>query len=216
MCCDRHWVTQPLAKRVCQLPTIAHSTRLPQLLQDQHGVTLCHETIVTPGPGRGGKLARFRQLEAARCARHRENPPAAVMVPQIRIGFSCVGMMYYSNQRTDDPQHPGQKRPVWQQMKVGCVFSQDAQERWHKRMIWGRESPAGFAAALWRLACQCGNVQAKEKLLQAGGGSWCRDIRARIFSDATGVLGWYHASENVWESSQALAAETTPTGLRRP
>ena len=38
--CGRHRLTQPLAKRACQLATVEHFTRLPQLLWDQHGVRL--------------------------------------------------------------------------------------------------------------------------------------------------------------------------------
>ena len=71
----------------------------------------------------------------------------------------------------------------------------------------GRESPAEFAAALWRLACQCGYVEAKEKLFQADGGGWCWDIQARFFSDAVGILDWYHASEHVWETAKTVAAD---------
>lgn len=211
MCCGRHRVTRPLAKRVCQLATTEHYTRLPQLLQDQHGVTLCHETIVILAQDAGGELDRFRQFEAARSARHRERPPAAEMPPPERICVSCDGIMYCTNQREADAQHPGQKRLLWQQMKVGCVAWQDAQERWHKRMIWGRESPEAFAAALWRLACQCGYVGAKEKLFQADGGAWCWDIHARFFGEATGILDWYHTSEHVWEAAKAVAADDAGT-----
>lgn len=207
MCCGGHRVTRPLAKRTCQLAAVAHYTHLSSLLADQHGVTLCHETIVSLAQEAGGELDRFRQLEAARSARQRERPPAATQPAPERICVSCDGIMYCTNQTEDDAQHPGQKRLVWQQMKVGCVAWQDDQERWHKQIIWGRESPEQFAAALWRLACQCGYVQAKEKLFQADGGSWCWDIQARFFSDAVGILDWYHASEHVWETAKALAAD---------
>jgi hypothetical protein len=176
MCCGSHRVTRPLAKRACQLAAVAHYTRLSQLLADQHGVTLCHETIVSLAQAAGGELDRFRQLEAARSARCRETPPAATRpVPQ-RICISCDGIMYCTNQTEADAQHPGQKRLVWQQMKVGCVAWQDDKDRWHKQVVWGRESPAEFAAALWRLACQCGYVEAKENCFKpmaaAGAGTF--------------------------------------------
>jgi hypothetical protein len=205
MCCGEHRITRPLAKRACQLAAIEHYTRLSQLLADQHGVTLCHETIVSLAQQAGGELDRFRQLEAARSARRRDTPPAAVLPPPERICVSCDGIMYCTNQAEDDSQHPGQKRLIWQQMKVGCVAWQDEHKHWHKRVVWGRESPEDFAAALWRLACQCGYRQAKEKLFQADGGGWCWDVQARFFSDATGILDWYHVSEHVWDTAKAVA-----------
>ncbi len=207
MCCREHRVTRPLAKRACQLAATTHYTRLPQLLADQHGVTLSHETIVSLAQAAGGELDRFRQLEAARSARCRETPPAATRPAPERICISCDGIMYCTNQTEADSQHPGQKRLIWQQMKVGCVAWQDDQERWHKQIVWGRESPEEFAAALWRLACQCGYVAAKEQLFQADGGGWCWDIHARFFGDAVGILDWYHASEHVWETAKAIVGD---------
>ncbi len=207
MCCGGHRVTRPLAKRVCQLAATEHYTRLPQLLADQHGVTLSHETIVSLVQSAGGELDRFRQLEAARSARHRETPPAATRLVPARVCISCDGIMYCTNQTEEDAQHPSQKRLIWQQMKVGCVAWQDDRERWHKQMIWGRESPEEFAAALWRLACQCGYIEAKQKLFLADGGAWCWDVHARFFSDAVGILDWYHASEHIWETAKAITAD---------
>ena len=73
--------------------------------------------------------------------------------------------------------------------------------------MWGRESPEEFGAALWRLACRCGYVEAKEKLFAADGGAWCWDIQARYFSEAAGILDWYHASEHVWETAKLVAPD---------
>jgi hypothetical protein len=207
MCCGRHRVTRPLAKRACQLATTEHYTRLPQLLADQHGVTLSHDTLVSLAQDAGGMLDRWRRAEAESAARRRHRPAAALSEPPARIYVSCDGIMYCTNQLEDDSQHPGEQRLIWQQMKVGCVYWQDADEHWHKRMIWGRESPEEFGAALWRLACQCGYEGAREKIYAADGGAWCWEIRTRYFSDAEGVLDWYHASEHVWEAARQVAAE---------
>ena len=59
-CCGHHRVTKPLAKRACQLATLAHFTELPTLLKDQHGVTLSHETLIELVHDVGGQAERLR------------------------------------------------------------------------------------------------------------------------------------------------------------
>lgn len=54
---------------------------------------------------------------------------------------------------------------------------------------------------------QCGYGQATEKLFAADGGGWCWDIHARYFSDATGILDWYHVSEHVWAAAKIVSPE---------
>ena len=208
LCCGAHRVSKPLAKRVCQLAAVEHFTRLPELLSAQHGVTLCHETILELAHDVGGAAERMRLAEARSSAARREPPPVTLTNPPQRIYVSVDGIMYCTNQTEADPDHPGQKRLKWQQMKVGCVYWQDADERWHKQMTWGRESPEEFAASLWRLAMQCGYGQAEEKLFASDGGAWCWDIHARYFSDATGILDWYHASEHVWTAAKIVSPES--------
>ena len=141
--------------------------------------------------------------------------PAVTMatVPK-RIYVSVDGIMYCTNQTEVDPAHPGHQRLIWQQMKVGCVYWQDVREHWHKQMIWGRESPDEFAAALWRLACQCDYAQADEKVFAADGGSWCWDIHAHYFSEATGLLDCYHASEHVWDAAKIVAPDSAESWAR--
>ncbi len=75
-------------------------------------------------------------------------------------------------------------------------------------MIWCRESPEEFGASLWRLAGQCGDQEAHEKLFAADGGRWRWEIQAGYFSDATGVLDGYHASEHIWDAAKQVAADT--------
>ena len=204
--CGVHRVTKPLAKRVCQLTTTEHFTRLPQLLVDQHGVELGHEEIAELVHDVGGHADRARRAEAVSfrsgpCAKRKWPEPH---VKPERIYVSCDGVMYCTNQREPDPKRPGEMRMIWQQMRVGCVYWQDAKETWHKQMIWGREDVEDFGASLFRLACHCGYRQAKEKLFACDGGDWCWSIHAAYFSEATGILDWYHASEHVWETAHAL------------
>lgn len=207
--CGTHRVTKPLAKRVCQLATTEHFTRLPQLVRDQHGLEIGHEEVAELVHEVGGHADRRRQAEAAS---FRSGPcgertwPKPVVKPA-RLHVSCDGVMYCTNQREPDPRRPGEKRMIWQQMRVGCVYWQDEKETWHKRMIWGRESAEEFGASLFRLACECGYREAGEKLYTCDGGDWCWTIHARYFSEATGILDWYHASEHVWKVAHALFAE---------
>ncbi len=92
-------------------------------------------------------------------------------------------------------------------MKVGAVSWQDERGHWQKKMTWGRESPAEFAAALYRLACRCGDDQAEEKIFAADGADWCWEEQATFFSAATGVLDGYHASEHVWDAAKTIAPQ---------
>lgn len=207
--CGSHRVTKPLAKRVCQLATTEHFTRLPQLLFDQHGIELGREEIVEIVHEVGGQADERRQAEAASFLSgpfaERFWPPPVVR-PR-RIYVSCDGVMYCTNLREPDPRHPGEQRMVWQQMRVGCVYWEGDDGRWHKQMIWGREGVEEFGAALFRLACRCGYREAAEKLFASDGGDWCWTIRERYFSQATGILDWYHASEHVWTAARGLSAD---------
>jgi len=209
--CGAHRVTKPLAKRICQLATTEHFTRLPQLVLDQHGIEVGHEEIAEIVHDVGGHADRMRQAQAAS---FRSGPRAERTWPEpvarpARLHVSCDGVMYCTNQREPDPRRPGEQRMIWQQMRVGCVSWQDEQGKWRKRVIWGRESVEEFGASLFRLACECGYREAREKLYTCDGGDWCWTIHALYFSEATGILDWYHASEHVWQAAHALFAEAS-------
>jgi hypothetical protein len=202
--CGGHLMTRPLAKRVCQLATSNHFPQLPGLLMDQHGIALQHEAMLQLVHDVGGVAESQRRLGAE--LRICRSPELGQQIrPEVqaqRVCVSCDGIMYCTNQTETAPD--GSQRLIWQQMKVGCVFWQDAQEKWHKQLVWGRESPAEFGASLFEVACRCGYLQAQEKLFASDGGSWCWDIQARYFHDAQGILDYYHASEHVWEAARQV------------
>lgn len=204
ICCGQHRVTKPLAKRACQLATHAHFTELPTLLEDQHHVTLSHDTLIALTHD-AGRFAERLRLAEARASRKRRQPPHSHVPAPHRIWISVDGTMYCTNIREPDPEHPGQRRLVWQQMKVGCVAWEDDRGVWHKQLVWGREAPEEFGASLWRLACRCGYQQAKDKLFAADGGDWCWTIHATYFNDAAGLLDWYHVSEHVHAAAKIVA-----------
>lgn len=211
--CGRHRVTRPLAKRASQLAAVEHFTHLPQLLFDQHGVRLGHEELIELVHDVGEQADRLRRAEAQNWL---ETPPERRVWPEPevrprRLYVSCDGIMYCTNIREPDPQHPGQKRLVWQQMKVGCVYWQDAQQRWHKQMVWGREGVEEFGASLYRLACRCGVREADEVIFIADGGDWCWTIQQRYFPSASGIVDWYHVTEHVWACGKALQPDAAQT-----
>lgn len=208
-CCGRHRLTRPLAKRICQLATNEHFPRLPQLLADQHGVTVSADTAMELVHDVGGHLEAVRRAEAARGRRS-----AAAIVPDVtpsRVLVEVDGIHYCTNQTEPERQPP---RLVWQQMKVGVVAwpaEQDPDHRWHKRVLWGRESPQEFGAALYRLACRCGYEQAAEKVFVTDGADWCWELQQTFFSAATPIVDWYHVSEHVWETARVLATDNAAT-----
>lgn len=206
MCCGRHRVTKPLAKRVCQLATREHFPELPQLIRDQHGVTLGHDRLWEIAQDVGTHAERLKQAAAARCRVGRKLSLTPDVTPK-RVYVTLDGILYPTNLSEPDPADATHQKTVYQQMKVGAVYWQDDRERWHKRMTWGRESPAEFAATLYRLACRCGYEQAEEKLFAADGADWCWEGQATFFSASTGILDWYHASEHVWDAARSICPD---------
>ena len=204
--CGCHHVTRPLAKRVCQLATTNHFPQMPGLLRDQHGISLQHEAILQLVHDVGG-VAEAQRRMAAELSVRRAPELGQQIQPEVRsrrVCVSCDGIMYCTNRTEVVAGTPTSKRLIWQQMKVGCVYWQDADERWHKQLVWGRESPEEFGASLFELACRCGYLQAEQKLFSSDGGAWCWDVKARYFCDAQGILDWYHASEHVWETARSV------------
>lgn len=207
ICCGNHRITRRLARQICQLATLEHFTRLEELLADQHGVHVGHDPMMklVHDVGAAAEAERLAEVEQWQNQSSQSRRwPEPEFTPE-RIYVSCDGIMYCTNQTEPDPQHPDQRRLIWKQMRVGCVYWQDDAERWHKRVIWGQEEDfLTFGASLYRLACRCGYRQAREKIFAADGGEWCWTIRQKYFSDASGVLDWYHASEHVWECGKLL------------
>lgn len=210
--CGPHRITRPLARRVCQLATTEHFTHLAQRVYDQHGASLSHaqlqQLVLTVGTAAENQRRAEVELKRERLASGLRPlpPPAAEVLPK-RVYVSCDGIMYCTNLREPDPHQEGENRLIWQQMKVGCVYWQDGQERWQKRVLWGRESPEEFGQSLYFLACRCGYREASETVFAADGGDWCWRIGANYFAEAVGILDWYHASEHVYEAGKSQSSD---------
>ena len=199
-------LSPPLAKRACQLGNREGFQSLSQLLTAQHGVRVPAKSLQRLMHAAGGvarqdhlqPVEQFFQTEPAQ----RSYP--ACSSPPDRLYVSCDGIMFCTNQMEPDPEHPGQQRLGWREMKVGCVYWQERGGRWRKRLIYGMEDPQAFGRKLWYLACECGYRQARQRIFAADGGPWCWGIAQRHFQQATWILDWYHASEHVWQTAAAL------------
>ena len=200
----RHRITGPLAKRVCQLATVEHFTRLPQLVFDQHGVRLSHNEIVPVVHDVGGAIESQRLAEVLTWQDSADKHWPAPEVTPKRVYVRCDGIMYCTNEREPHPDDPQRQRLRWQQMRVGCVYWQDEDDHWHKQVVWGREDAGTFGASLYRVACRCGYQQAEERIFAADGAEWCWSIHQDYFAAAHGILDWYHASEHVWDTAGVL------------
>lgn len=209
LCMGTHRISRALAKRVCQLATVENFPHLKSLVADQHGVSVDSDTILDLAHDVGA-VAEQRRLADARQIVDRAPEAAKEIEPRFRpprLYISCDGIMYCTNIREKRADEPDKNRLLWRQMKVGCVYWQDAKGGWNKQMIWGRESPKEFGAALFDLACRCGYRDATEKIFASDGGDWCWEIRDEYFSAAEGILDWYHASEHVWKTARVVGAD---------
>jgi hypothetical protein len=213
ICCGRHRVTRLLARQICQLATLEHFPHLEQTVADQHGVHVGHDLMQQLALEVGTAADEKRRADADVWA---STPPESRRWPEPevtpkRVYVSCDGIMYCTNETEPVPNGDGENRLIWRQMRVGCVYWQTENERWHKRVIWGHENAESFGASLYRLACRCGYREAKEKIFAADGGEWCWSIHERYFADAEGILDWFHASEHVWSCARQRDAPAVAT-----
>lgn len=172
ICCGSHRITRLLARNICQLATLEHFTRLEQLIADQHGVDIGHDPMLNLVHVVGAAAEQKRLADVDYW--HQQSPrqrtwPVAEVTPK-RVYVSCDGIMYCTNQSEPDPQNSAENRLIWKQMRVGCVYWQDA----------------------------------------ADGADWCWSIHQQYFSDATGILDWYHASEHVWTCAKGVHSQHDP------
>jgi hypothetical protein len=202
-------VTASLAKRAMRLGTRMSFAELEDELQAQHGVRLTDSTLDSVAQRVGGVAEADRQAELDVLAAlprgvPREEKVAVQRAGPKRLYVSCDGITYRTCYREDDPEKPGKKRVVYQEMKVGAVFWQDEKERWHKQVVSGRDDPARFGLSLWRLAVECGLLTCDEVIFISDGGTWCSTVAELYFKGATRILDWYHLSEYVWKAGRGL------------
>ena len=204
-------LTVSLARRAARLGTKMSFAELEEELREQHDVRVTDSTLDTL-MNRVGSVAEqdhqqfMDRLESLPAGRTREEAVAVKLPAPRRMYVSCDGITYRTRYREEDPEHRGEKRVVYQEMKVGTVFWQDAKERWHKQVVNGRDNPARFGLSLWALAVECGMLDCPEVVFISDGGGWCATVAQTYFKDARRILDWYHLVEHVWAAGRKLYA----------
>ena len=211
--------TPSLAKRSLRLGTRMSFAELQEELLAQHDVRLTDSTLDSLMQKVGGVAEADRQAELDALAAlprglsREEKVPVERPAPK-RLYISCDGITYRTCYREDDPEHPGQQRVIYQEMKVGAVFWQDEKEHWHKQVVSGRDDPDRFGLCLWQLAVQCGLLTCPEVIFISDGGTWCNTVAELYFKEATRILDWYHLSEYVWKAGRGLYPNTEKAARR--
>ena len=147
-------LTASLARRALRLSTSMDFRELQEELREQHDVSVTDTTLDVLMNRAGGVAEADRQKAVEELV---ALPPGvareqAVEVkfapPSRRLYISCDGITYRTRYREPDPEHPGQQRLKYQEMKVGAVFWQDQREVWHKQVVSGRDEPGRFGFTL--------------------------------------------------------------------
>jgi hypothetical protein len=201
--------TPSLAQRAQRLGTRMSFAELQEELLAQHDVKLTDSVLDSQMQAVGGVAEADWQAQVDALALlprgvAREQQVAVKRAAPKRLYVSCDGITYCTCYREDNPERPGGKRMVYQEMKVGAVYWQDEKKRWHKQVVTGREAPEGFGLRLWSLAVQCGLLDCPEVIFISDGGIWCSTVAELYFKDATRILDWYHLSEYVWDAGREL------------
>jgi hypothetical protein len=204
-------LTASLARRALRLGTMMGFAELQEELKEQHDVRVTDMTLDALAQACGSlahddRQTRVEQLEKLPVGRAREDAVAEKSPAPARLYISCDGITYRTRYREADPEHKGQKRLLYQEMKVGTVFWQEAKEHWQKRVISGRDNPERFGLNLWRLAVECGMLECPEVIFISDGGVWCGSVAEGYFKDALRILDWYHLSEHIWQAGRLLYA----------
>lgn len=205
-------VTAALARRVLHLATHLSFAELQKALPLYLNVKLCDSVLDRLMQRVGGVAARDEQAATAALmalpaglAREQHVPRRRVAPAPRRLYISSDGVFYPSRER--ERLASGRNRALHHEMKCGAVFWQEADGRWCKQCVSGRDEVSVFGLRLWRLAVECGLLEASEVIFISDGGSWCETVWATYFRDAVRILDWYHLSEHVWTAARGLYAD---------
>lgn len=115
------------------------------------------------------------------------------------------------------PEAPGQ-RVEWHEVKAGIIFRSDQRARTQsdrpmileKFYVAHRCEAEEFGGRLYAEALRRGLNQASQVYVVADGGVWIWNIAQDRFSQATGVLDYYHASQHLWAVAREMFGEGSP------
>ena len=202
-------VTVGLARRSLRLSLKLSFEELQEELVEQHDVRLTDSTLdelmnKVGAVAEADRQEALEELVAAQRGVEREQKVEVKRAAPKRLYVSCDGIFYRTRYREPDPENPGKTKLVYQEMKCGAVFWQDARGHWCKQVVAGRDNPERFGLDLWRLAVTCGMLQCPEVIFISDGGIWCESIARLYFKDAIRILDWYHLTEHIWSAGREL------------
>ena len=113
------------------------------------------------------------------------------------------------------PAENAANRVEWHEMKAGIVFRVDqrAETQSGRRMILEkhyvgyRGTPYDFGRRLYAEVLRRGLMQATRVYVVADGAVWIWNLVEDRFSEATGVLDFYHASQHLWAVAHEMHAD---------
>lgn len=205
-------ITASLAQRLSHLATHMSFAELQNSARLVLDARLCDSVLNRLVQRVGGaavadEAQRVAALQAAGAGRDREDrvPRRRVAQAPQRLYISADGVLYPSRKREEIG--GARRRIVYQEMKCGSVFWQNAKGVWEKRVLNGREDVARFGLRLWALAVECGLLEAGEVIFISDGGAWCETVRQMQFRDARRIVDWYHTAEHVWVAARLLYSQ---------
>lgn len=209
-----------LEERFCFTATLTGSYESASQVARKWGVEADDSTIYAHVQLAGARAAALREDRVGRAlwteTRQDVVRDAAENLPS--APFSLVIMMdgWMVRERGAQwglkPRNKQADRVEWREMKSAIFFRVDQRcaSQSGRRMILEknyeacRGGPDEFARVVYAEALRRGLNQAQRVYVVADGGVWIWNIVKDRFSDAVGVLDFYHASEHLWAVGRAM------------
>lgn len=220
---SRQEMSPVLEERLCLTATLTGSYEATAQVARKWGVAADDNTIHAHVQRAG---SRAQALEKARVARALDPATRGEVVAEAAEtlagqDFSLVIEMdgWMVRERGADwglkpPEKQGD-RVAWREMKTAIVFRLDQRARTgsgrpvivDKFHVAWRGDPHEFGRRLYAEALRRGLNQAREVYVVADGAAWIWNIVADRFTQAQGVLDFYHASQHLWAVAEALHSD---------
>ena len=209
-----------LEDRICFTATRTGSYESASQVADKWGVPVDDSTIHNH-VNKAGVLAETLSEERVEAALNPETRPK--IIEQARkenetSPFSLIIEMdaWKIRERGKDwglkPADQEGSRVEWRDVKTAVIFRLDhrikSQSGRHeiieKQMVTYRGEPYEFGRRVFAEALRRGLNQAEEVYIVSDGAVWIWDIAEDRFSEAIGVLDYYHASQHLWALGQEI------------
>ena len=208
-------MTPELEDRLCLTATLAGSYEAASQLSAKWGSAVDDETIRMHARSVGRRAEQQTQ-------KRRDSAAAQSAVAQPAgakaAAFSLVIMMdgWLARQRGRDWASPATQshleRVAWHEIKSAVIYrlqqaGQTAGGRGvitHKQVVAWQGEPHEFGGRVQAQARRCGLAGAQAVFVVADGSLWIWNVAQDRFSQAQGVLDFYHASQHLWAVAHAL------------